>query len=540
MGGARPVPAIPTAVPATFGAVTAPPAAASHVAPALLAGRYRVLESLGTGGSGTVFRAAHEVTEQVSAIKLLNVEASQDPHWRVRFEREARTLARLEHPGIVQLRDFGEQDTRLFLVMEYCPGGSMAQLIATRGSIPAAEALSLLISVAEALQYAHGKGVIHRDLKPANLLFSAHCEVKVGDFGLAHLRDADIHSTVGLAVGTPHYMAPEQIMGETVDERTDVYALGAILHEMLTTRPPYEGGSAFAIQEQHLKAPPPSLRCHIPGVSMQLEGIVSRAMAKRKDARYPNCDALADAAREALGSPSSIHSGVGRVVLPDNGSVLGTSSRRSAVASTLAPATPSLTMSSRSARDPALAMAGFEFCRNQADSFQRLTALQYRATSHIKATRFSDRAIQDRARYWQAVVDRAHDPEITYYRLTSVRSPQALRSVLDIVDQMTMSRNFWLAITRATHPFEIILRDGEEVVFCFHKGDFVVYASLAFDGEQDPSAQRIVALYEGMFDEMWDEADMCVNFRGQIAGDPKRALDVKKAIRDHFREYDES
>jgi len=505
--------------------------------PTVLAGRYRILECLGTGGSGSVYRATHEVTGQVSAVKLLNVEASQDPRWRGRFEREARTLARLEHPGIVQLRDFGEADGRLFLVMEFCPGGSLAQRIATRGAMPADEAGGWLCAVAESLQHAHSQSVVHRDLKPANLLFSAQGEIKVGDFGLAYLQGTETQSTAGLVVGTPHYMAPEQILGEPVDVRTDVYALGAILHEVLTGHPPYEGGSAFAVQEQHLKAPLPCLRCHLPGVSMELEKVVSRAMAKRPEARQPDAATFATDLRAALGFRSAVAStlfagrgdgpgGYGPVVRPSGISPVADAQRAALGASSL--------------RERPASAAGFEFCRNQSDSFQRLTALHYRATSHIKATRFSDRAIQDRSHYWQAVVDRAHDPEITYYRLMSVQSRDSLHSVLSIVDQLKTARNFRLALTRSSHPFEIILRDGDEVVFCFHKGDFVVYAGLAFDGEENPGSQRVVALFESMFDEMWEAAEMHVNFRNEVGGDGVRAETVKREIRSCFRDFDDS
>ena len=533
-GGVRPP------VQASFGH---PGASDSYqVVPQILGGRYRILECLGSGACGKVYRGLHCTTEQASAIKILNMEASQNPAWRARFEREARTLARMEHNGIVQLRDFGEDSGLLYLVMEYMSGGTLAARLETGGPLPIREALHLMATIARALAFAHSSQVVHRDLKPANLLFSRLGEVKVGDFGLAHIRDADTKSSMGLVVGTPHYMSPEQIMGYPVDGGADIYALGAILHEVLTGRPPFQGASAFAVQQQHLNEPPPSLRVSLPGVSMELEELISRAMAKNPEVRFRSCEELAAFIEGILArstTASSVPSplspvprggfvGDGNRIAPD-GSAFASAPRSSSTFTSTHPA-QSAAMSAPGAG----AAPGFVFCKNQADSFKRLTDLHYRATSHIKATRFSDRAIQDRSRYWQAVLDRSHDPEITYYRLTSIRSRVALASVLNIAEQMAGSGSFYLGLTRETHPFEIILRDGEEVVFCFHKGDFVVYASLAFDGEEDPPTQRIVTLYEEMFDRLWEAAPMAINFRQQVNGDPEKLKQVQDEIRAMF------
>ena len=506
--------------------------------PGVIGGRYRILERIGAGAMGTVYRCAHQVTGQISAIKVLNPQATQDARLRERFEREAQTLARLEHSSIVGLRDFGVEQGKAYLVMEYLAGGSLEQKLLEGTRYGVDEACELLGGVARTLAFAHSQGVVHRDLKPANLLFNTSGGLAVVDFGLAHLQDSDPTLTAGQAVGTAHYMAPEQVLGQNVDQRTDVYALGAILFQMLTGSTPYEGESAFALQEKQLKAPPPSVRSRLPGASMALEQIVARSMAKNPDTRYPDCETLAEAltsvsvqARSMQGRVSPLGESMPGVGGPPSASTSASTSAygSSAMATGFSSATGSMHGGSVAPTD-----GGFEFCRNQALSFQRLTDLHYRATSHIKATRFSDRAIQDRSRYWQAVMDRAHDPEITYYRLTSIRSRASLESVLAMLDDLSQSSGFHLGLTTDAHPFEIILRDGEESVFCFHKSDFVVYASLAFDGEVDPTAQRIVALYESMFDELWNDCVLTINFRQEIGGDPDKIEAVRDRIRTKF------
>jgi serine/threonine protein kinase len=503
--------------------------------PEVVGGRYRILEQLGVGAVGTVFRVEHIVSGQISAIKILNYQSLESAQLRERFDLEARTLARLEHPGIVALRDFGHEQGRGYIVMEYLPGGSLARRIQLGPQFSIHEACATIVQIANAVAYAHSMGVIHRDLKPANLLTTDKGLVKVADFGLAHLRDTHPGLTGANTVGTPHYMAPEQIMGHSVDERTDVYALGAIFHELITGLPPYQAESSFAIQELHLKAPPPSVRSRLPGTSMQIERVVSRAMAKNPSARFASCTELAQELQALLQQPShesshGSHWSSGQAQAATGHSTTGHHQQSHPSQS----AHGSVHRGSLSASSDAWGAQGFRFCRNQVTSFQHLTDLHYRATGHIKATRFSDRAIQDRSRYWQAVMDRAHDPEITYYRLTSVRSPVALSSVLAMVDDLSSSTNFHLGLTRAEHPFELVMRDGEEAIFCFHKSDFVVFASLAFDGEADANAQRIVALYEHMYDELWAECAMHVNFRHEIGGDPARVGQVQERIRTEF------
>ena len=498
--------------------------------PEVLGGRYRILERLGAGAAGTVYRAEHLATGQISAIKMLSRDAEHDPSMSERFEREARTLAKLEHPGFVSMRDFGEEEGSFYLVMEYAAGGSLDRRLAESGPMPMLEGLRLVEDAARALAFAHVRGVVHRDLKPGNLLFTEQGDIKIADFGLVHIRDAAASLTgVGAVVGTVHYMAPEQIRGDTVDGRTDIYALGAILFEILTGRPPYQGATVYAIQQQHLDAPPPSIRTCLPGAPMELEQLIARAMAKQPKARFPDAEAIVAALADLRGRVASMAAQGRR---PDPAPAPGTHATDSRVLPRSSAGSNS--GAGRSAIDPASlppGAAGFSFYRNQAVSFERLTDLHYRATSHIKATRFSDRAVQDRSRYWQAVLDRAHDPEIAYHRLTSVRSDAALRSVLRMVEDLANCPNFHLALTSAVHPFEIVLRDGEEAVFCFHKSDFVVYASLGFDGEADPVAQRIVQLYETMFDEIWAEAELVVSFRRDVGGSPERILQTQERIR---------
>ncbi len=238
---------------------------------------YRVVDVLGRGGMGAVYKAVQTALDRVVAIKLLPLEISIDRDFADRFVREARTMAKLNHPNIVSVFDFGTTpEGHLYFVMEFVEGTTLHHLIKTTGLKPV-QCLELIVSVCEALQYAHGEGVVHRDIKPANVLVDMKGRVKVADFGLARMDSPTSEqwgqTMTGMVLGTPDYMAPEQKSGSRVDHRADIYSLGVMLYEMLCGQIPQ---GIFA---------PPSQRV---SVDERIDQVVIRAMQQEPDRRYAN------------------------------------------------------------------------------------------------------------------------------------------------------------------------------------------------------------------------------------------------------------
>jgi serine/threonine protein kinase len=234
-----------------------------------------ILEVIGQGGMGVVYRARQRKLDRVVALKVLSRDAAKDPAFSERFNREARALARLNHPNIVTVHDFGEADGWFYLVMEYVDGADLRRVL-QQGRLSPEEALRIVPVVCDALQYAHANGVVHRDIKPGNILMDRESRVKIADFGIAKLAgqtSADVTLTQSKqSMGTPHYMAPEQVESPlTVDHRADIYSLGVVFYEMLTGELPL---GRFA---------PPSRRVQ---VDVRLDDVVLRALEKEPDRRY--------------------------------------------------------------------------------------------------------------------------------------------------------------------------------------------------------------------------------------------------------------
>jgi len=259
--------------------------------------RYRVLEPLGVGGMGVVYRAEHLKLGRPVALKLLLVQYGQDGNLRQRFDREARTLAAMSHPNIVTVTDYGVFGEQPYLVMELLEGENLEERIGGRPLEPE-RSVEIARQVLRALAYAHAEGMVHRDLKPANVFLQtvpgAPAHVKILDFGLAKFvvgekthREGPALTRTGAVMGTPAYMAPEQAAGQAADARADVYAVGVMLFEMLAGRRPYEG-SHSELLKQHLIAPIPSLSERSPGTraTPELDNLLRRAMAKERQARY--------------------------------------------------------------------------------------------------------------------------------------------------------------------------------------------------------------------------------------------------------------
>lgn len=260
---------------------------------------YRVLEQLGAGGMGVVYKAHDSRLDRALALKLLPDKLAQDPLALERFRREARAASALNHPGICTIYDIGEQDGHAFIAMEFIDGETLRDHISGK-PLAVEEVLRLGIQIADALDAAHAEGIIHRDIKPANVFVTRRGQAKVLDFGLAKLvpkgvanqdgdsgaASSDSTSIVGIISGTPSYMSPEQIRGDDLDSRTDIFSLGLLLYEMATGRQAFGGGTGGAIIEAVLTKPPVPMRNINPGIPLGLEAIVDKALEKDRDQRY--------------------------------------------------------------------------------------------------------------------------------------------------------------------------------------------------------------------------------------------------------------
>jgi len=256
-------------------------------------GSYRLEEQVGKGGMGEVYRAIHTRLATERAVKLLPPALAADPDFLRRFEREAASAARLEHPNILPVYEYGEAAGGApYLVMPYVRGGTLKERLA-RGPLPPAELLDLFGQAAAALDYAHEQGIVHRDVKPANLLLDGRGRLYLADFGIAKaLEGAEGLTRTGVGVGTPEYMAPEQAQGRA-DARSDLYALGVVLYQALTGRVPYSGTSTVEVLMKHLQDPLPLMPLRA----------VARALAKNPNDRYASGAALVEDLREAFAAP---------------------------------------------------------------------------------------------------------------------------------------------------------------------------------------------------------------------------------------------
>jgi serine/threonine-protein kinase len=252
----------------------------------LICGRYELEELVGTGGMSSVYKAKDRLLERRVALKILSDMYGADEATVERFRREARAVAQLSHPNIVTVIDRGEDEGRQFIVFEYVEGENLKQLLERSGRLPVRRALDLAIQVGRGLAFAHEAGIVHRDVKPQNVLLNGDGQAKVTDFGIARSIDVDSVTLTGTVMGTSNYIAPEQASGRRVDLRTDVYALGVVLFELLVGRVPFSGESFVAVATQHVNEPPPSVLELRPEVPVRVANAVDRALAKQPTDRY--------------------------------------------------------------------------------------------------------------------------------------------------------------------------------------------------------------------------------------------------------------
>jgi len=258
-------------------------------------GRYRVYRRLATGGMASVYVAKHVDLGRSLVIKVLLGHLARDSEMRERFRREAEASASLLHPHIMQILDYGELEHTVYLVMPYLAGGSLAEVITRQRSIAPPTSATVAAQVACALDYAHRHGIVHRDIKPDNILFDEDGNAVVTDFGIATARFHQRLTMTGRAMGTQHYMSPEQAMGKLVDGRSDIYAVGVLLYEMLVGFPPFDGTDSYSIGYKHVHetpSPPDVVDSRVPAA---LAAIVMKCLAKNPAERYARGNDLADA-----------------------------------------------------------------------------------------------------------------------------------------------------------------------------------------------------------------------------------------------------
>lgn len=290
--------------------VTAPGAAGNSQMPttfmnvaSALEGRYQVLQELGRGGMGIVFQAHDKQLKEQVAIKILSPLLSNDPEALERMKREVSAARRISHSNVIRTYDIAESNGLHYVSMEYFPGMNLKEYLKHHGSLSLMEAYNIAMQICSGLEAAHAQGIIHRDLKSQNIIIDNARHIKIIDFGLAFMTHMQGLTATGLIMGTPEYMAPEQVAGKKVDERADLYSLGIILYEIFTGKVPFTGDSAISIGFQQMKDPPQKLQELNPQVPPEVESVILKMLEKDPAQRYRSVKEMREALELAANSP---------------------------------------------------------------------------------------------------------------------------------------------------------------------------------------------------------------------------------------------
>ena len=266
----------------------------------VLSNRYRLDAKLGSGGMSTVYLARDEILDRPVAVKLMHDSMTAQPEQLERFNQEARAVAKLSNPNVVAVIDAGEDDGRPYIVFEYVEGETLKQRITRVGALESTEALAYAVEISQALEVAHERDMVHRDVKPQNVLIDSTGQAKLTDFGISRQLDEEGMTADGKVVGTTDYVAPEQAMGNEVDTRADIYALGIVLYEMLAGDVPFKAANQVGVAMKHVTEDLPDLQVVRPDISATTAGVVEKATAKDPDGRYATADELTGELRAAL------------------------------------------------------------------------------------------------------------------------------------------------------------------------------------------------------------------------------------------------
>jgi len=259
-------------------------------------GRYEIIGELGQGAMGIVYKAKDPLIDRTLAIKTISLNLAMDEReeYEQRFYQEAKAAGRLSHPNIVTVYDVGKSGDVAYIAMEFLQGRELRDALNEELLMPVSKVVDIVRQIAQGLAYAHEHGIVHRDVKPSNIMMIRDGHVKITDFGIARMASSTLQTQTGVVLGSPKYMSPEQVLGNSIDQRSDIFSLGVMLYEMLTGQAPFSGDSINAVMYQTLNSPPPLPSTINLDVPAMLNFIVSKALAKELDDRYQNASEFAD------------------------------------------------------------------------------------------------------------------------------------------------------------------------------------------------------------------------------------------------------
>ena len=263
-------------------------------------GRYKIISEIGQGAMGTVYKAVDPIIDRTVAIKTINLNLSRQEleEYEARFQQEIKAAGRLNHPNIVTIYDVGKTDQVAYMAMEFLEGNELKDIIASGQLLPPDQVVDIISQVADGLWFAHQQDIVHRDVKPSNIMVMKGGIAKITDFGIARLPNSAVKTMTGLILGSPRYMSPEQVIGKTIDARSDIFSLGVVLYEALTGIAPFDGDNVNAIMYATVNTSPPPPSSHNRNVPAMLDLIVAKAMAKLLEDRYQSVKEFADDLRE--------------------------------------------------------------------------------------------------------------------------------------------------------------------------------------------------------------------------------------------------